>query len=79
MSFLEAMSMGKAVVAADNPTMNEYITNNQTGYMFDKDNPKPINFSKSLKIRSNTYNYMKNGYINWEKEKNKIIKFIKKH
>ena len=78
MSFLEAMAMGKVVIAANNPTMNEYIINNQTGYLFDKDNPKPINFSKSLKIRNNTYNYMRNGYINWEKEKNKIIEFMKK-
>jgi len=78
MSFLEAMSMGKVVIAINNPTMNEYITNNQTGYLFDKDNLKPINFSKISEIRKNTYNYVKNGYKNWEKEKNKIIKFIEK-
>lgn len=78
MSFLEAMAMGKAVIALNNPTMNEYIVNNQTGYLYDKNNPKPINFSNISNIRKNTHQYMKNGYKNWNKEKNKIIRLIKK-
>ena len=78
MSFLEAMSMGKAVIALNNPTMNEYIINNKTGYLFDKNNLKTIDFYNISNIRKNSYNYMKNGYKNWKKEKNKIIEFIKK-
>jgi len=78
MSFLEAMSMGKAVVAINNPTMNEYIINNQTGYLFDKNNLKTIDFYNISNIRKNSYNYMKNGYKNWEKEKNRIIYYISK-
>ncbi len=42
MSFLEAMAMGKAVVAADNPTMNEYLTHNVNGYLFNPEDPRPI-------------------------------------
>lgn len=78
LSFLEAMAMGKAVISIDNPTMNEYITNNHTGYLFDINNLKSIDFSKISEIRKNTYNYIKNGYQNWTKQKIKIVKFIKK-
>ena len=39
MSFLEAMSLGMAVISPDNPTMNEYISSGETGYLYDPDNP----------------------------------------
>lgn len=78
LSFLEAMSMGKVVVAANNPTMNEYITNNETGYLFDPKNPKPIDFLEIEKIGKNAYEYIKKGNILWEKDKYRIIEFIKK-
>ena len=34
LSYLEAMAMGKAVIAVDNPTMNEYIKHGINGYLF---------------------------------------------
>jgi len=79
MSFLEAMEMGKAVVAADNPTMNEYIEHGKTGYLFDLDNPKKIDFSDIENVQKNTYKFMKEGFENWEKNKYKIIDFIKRN
>lgn len=78
MSFLEAMAMGKAVVAVDNPTMNEYIEHGKTGYLFDLKNPKKIDFSNIEKVQKNTYDYMKAGYEKWESEKHRIIDFIEK-
>lgn len=78
MSFLEAMSMGKAVVAVDNPTMNEYIEHGKTGYLFDLKNPKKIDFSDIEQVQKNTYDYMKAGYEKWEREKHGIIDFIEK-
>jgi glycosyltransferase involved in cell wall biosynthesis len=77
-SFLEAMAMGKAVVAVNNPTMNEYIENGKTGYLFDLKNPKEIDFSNIEDVQKNTYEYMKKGYEKWEKDKKKIIEFIEK-
>lgn len=77
MSFLEAMAMGKAVVAVNNPTMNEYIKHGKNGYLFDLKNPKKIDFSNIQEIQKNTYEYIKNGFEIWEKEKYKIIDFIK--
>lgn len=78
MSFLEAMAMGKAVIAADNPTMNEYIEHGKTGFLFDLKNPKKIDLSNIEQIQKNTHEFMRQGYDKWEKEKIKIIDFIKK-
>jgi len=78
LSFLEAMSMGKAVVAVNNPTMNEYIKHNKTGYLFDLNNIKQIDFSNLDMVQKNCYEFMSNGYQKWEKNKYKIISFIKK-
>ena len=42
MAFLEAMAMGKCVVAHNDATMNEYIEDGQTGILFDADNPRAV-------------------------------------
>lgn len=78
MSFLEAMAMGKAVVAVNNPTMNEYIEHGKTGYLYDLKNPKPIDLSNIEEVQKNAYQYMQEGYQKWERNKWKIIEFIKK-
>jgi FkbM family methyltransferase len=78
MSFLEAMAMGKAVVAANNPVLNEYITNNQTGYLYDISAPKAIDLSNIGQVQKNTYEFMVNGFKKWEAEKENIINFIRK-
>ena len=78
LSFLEAMAMGKAVIAVNNPTMNEYIKNNRTGYLFNLNDPKNIELSNLRKVQKNCYLFMKNGYKKWEAKKSKIISFIKK-
>ncbi len=79
MSFLEAMAMGKAVVAVNNPTMNEYIEHGKNGFLFDLKNPKEINLSSVEQVQKNTYEYMQKGYEKWEKDKHEIIDFIRKN
>lgn len=78
LSFLEAMAMGKAVVAVDKPTMNEYIKDGENGYLFDLKHPKEIDLSNIEHVQKNTYEFMEKGYIEWENDKSKIIDFIKK-
>lgn len=78
MSFLEAMAMGKAVIAVNNPTMNEYIQHGKTGYLFDLDNPKEIDLSNIKEVQKNTHQYMQEGYENWSRDRKKIIDFIMK-
>ena len=65
--------MGKAVIAVDNPTMNEYIKHNVTGYLYDLKNPKIIDLSNIKKVQENAYDYMVKGFNEWEKDKIKII------
>ena len=79
MSFLEAMAMGKAVVAANSPTMNEYIEHNKTGYLFDLANPRKIDLSDLKEIQKNVYRFMKEGRYKWEKNKHQLIEFIKEY
>lgn len=76
MSFLEAMAMGRCVIAPNHPTMNEYIKNGETGYLYDYNNPKPINLNDIQKIQQNTVKFIEEGYARWEKEKGKILEWI---
>jgi len=76
MSFLEAMAMGKAVIAPDNPTMNEYITHNKTGYLYNLSKLRPIELSDISKVQRNAYEYVCKGYAHWEENKHRIIEFI---
>lgn len=77
MSFLEAMAMGKAVVAINNPTMNEYIEDKKTGYLFDLSDPQKISLANIEQAQKNAYRYICDGYLLWEHNKHEIIDFIK--
>ncbi len=76
MSFLEAMAMGKAVIAVNHPTMNEYIEDKKTGYLFDLKNPREICFGNIEEVQRNAHEYMKIGYQKWMAERRRIIDFI---
>ena len=78
LSFLEAMAMGKAVIAPNNPTMNEYIKDNYNGYLYDIHHPHLIRLDNLDVIRKNTHSYINQGYIKWNNSRHKIIDFIKK-
>ncbi|MGE5558188.1 MAG: glycosyltransferase [Bacillota bacterium] len=75
-SFLEAMAMGRAVVAADNPTMNEYIRHGVNGYLFSLKYPRPIDFGNLRLIQRNAFHSIAEGRKKWEAEKDKIYEFI---
>ncbi len=77
LSFIEALAMGKAVISVDNPTMNEYIVHNETGYLYNFDSLQKIDLSHQTQIQKNAYEYMTKGYHKWESGKYKIIDFIK--
>jgi hypothetical protein len=76
LSYLEAMSMGLAIVAPNNPTMNEYIIHNKTGYLYDLSDPNSISFSNLTKVRINTRRYFKKGVLKWSRYLQSIIKLI---
>ena len=53
MVFLEAMAMGKCVVANDDATMNEYIKDDENGILFNAEDPKPIPNAAVLRVLEN--------------------------
>lgn len=65
-SFIDAMACGMVVFAHDKATMNEYITNDVTGILFDNDLP-PIRSIDLEKIRKNSLEAFKNGHEEWLK------------
>ena len=78
LSFIEALSLGLCVISPNKPTMNEYIEDKKTGYLYNLKKPKPIDFSSLDKIRKNIYLKSKDGYKKWEKDKKQILYVIKK-
>ena len=78
MSFLEAMAMGRCVIAPNNPTMNEYITNGETGYLYEIGDTKKITLADIKKIQDNTIKYIEKGYKNWEENKYSILDWVQR-
>jgi hypothetical protein len=75
MSFLEAMSMGRCVIAPDNPTMSEYITHGKTGLLYNPHISLPtIEPPRSIRaIQLAAYNYIREGFRKWQTEKLNIL------
>ena len=76
MSFLEAMAMGKVVIAVDAPTMNEYIESGKTGFLFDNKNINPIEKKEIQQIQKNVYEYICKGFQEWQERKYDILKWV---
>ena len=76
LAFLEAMAMGKAVVAADNPTMNEYITHRVNGYLFDPENAEPIDLACFREIGQAGRHFIERGNLRWKRSKRAIAEWI---
>lgn len=77
MAFLEAMAMGKCVVAPDSPTMNEYITHGETGLLYHPKRPRPLDFSNIEEICANTREFVKEGHEKWRRSQDELLEFIK--
>lgn len=76
MAFIEAMTMGLAVIAFDFPTMNEYIEHNKNGYLFSSMRMNKIDLSNFEEIGENAKKYCADGFSNWERNKSKVVSFI---
>jgi len=78
MSFLEAMAMGRCVIAINYPTMNEYITDGYNGILYEFDNPELAGSYDIRRIQKNAYDYVVKGYTAWEHDKQHIYQWIRK-
>ena len=65
MGFLEAMAMGRCVIAPNYPTMNEYIEDGVNGILYDLNEIKPLKKYDILAIQKEAYIFSKRGYKNW--------------
>ena len=76
MSFLEAMAMGRCVVAANHPTMNEYICNGENGLLYDYGEQRIINPDDVRILQEKAYKNIVNGYAAWERDKHNILDWL---
>jgi hypothetical protein len=76
MSFLEAMAMGKIVIAANRPTMNEYITDGVSGLLFDPDSPTMMDFSRAAVVEKNVLDSVSDGQARWKRHQDEILDFM---
>lgn len=76
MSFLDAMAMGRCVIAPDYPTMNEYIENGANGILYDYKNPEEIPAYDVRELQENAYQFICMGYKKWLSERYRIIEWI---
>ena len=76
MAFLEAMAMGKCVVAPNYGTMNEYIINGLNGLLYEHDNPQPLNYSRHKELGKMARVSIEEGYKEWTSMESELIDFI---
>jgi hypothetical protein len=76
MSFLEAMAQGNCVVAADSPTMNEYISNGETGLLYNPVDPRPLDFSNAHYIGARARELVDAGHAAWKDRAAEILEYI---
>ena len=68
MAFLEAMARGQCVVAADRPTMSEYITHGVNGLLFDPDRLVPMNLSDVVRLGERARGLVALGHARWRRD-----------
>ena len=68
--------MGKYIVSNDDSTMNEYITDNKLGFLFNKKNNKVINHGDVINNLDYRIQFAQKGYSQWLREKDEIMKFF---
>lgn len=75
-AFLEAMALGKCVIAPNFPTVNEYIKDNYNGLLYSLNSIKKLDISDSLILGVNAKKSMLTIRDKWEESKNTILPFI---
>lgn len=78
MSFLEAMAMGRCVIAADRTTMNEYIQHGVNGLLYDPNKPIPLAEHDIRFLQENALESVRRGYESWNVAKYEMLDFIAK-
>ena len=78
MSFLEAMAMGRCVIAVNHPTMNEYILDGVNGLLYNYDKTVLVKPNDVHVLQKNAYESALAGYSTWERDKLNILLWLEK-
>lgn len=77
MSFLEAMARGQCVIAADNPTMNEYITDGVNGLLFAPRELGPLDLSDMPRLGRRAREGIEAGFERWQRDRSgRLLDYI---
>ena len=77
MSFLNAMAMGRCVIAQNEATMNEYIQNGITGILYEANSREDILSNINVRdVQKNVLEYIRRGYLTWTSKKKDILSWI---
>lgn len=75
-SFLEAMAMGRVVIANDAPTMSEYISDGHNGYLFDARSPERLVLGDTEAVGRAARESARTGRARWEREAAGLLDYI---
>ncbi len=76
MAFLEAMAMGKCVVAHDDATMNEYIADGESGLLVDFDAPERVAPARVERARAGVAAAAARHRARWAADAEKVAPFV---
>jgi glycosyltransferase involved in cell wall biosynthesis len=76
LSFLEAMALGMCVVAPDAPTMNEYISTEEDGFLFDPEQVSAIDLARFADCGRRARARVAKGREQWETALPAMLEFV---
>lgn len=76
MSFLEAMATGRVVAAPDDATMNEYLTDGVTGFLYDPAAPAEIPFAETMEMGRRARESIQHGKRRWDFAQPRLLNWI---
>lgn len=75
-SVLEAMRYGMSVIAADGPTMNEYVQHGSSGWLYKLDGPQPLDFANWAARGPAAQAAVAQGRARWLQQGEGLIDFV---
>ena len=77
MTIVEAISRGMFIVGYNDSTMNEYISDNKIGFIFDKNTKEKLNLLDIVENYDHRKRKAQLNYEKWTESKKKIIPMLK--
>ena len=76
MTIVEAISRGMFVVGFNASTLNEYITDQKIGFLFDEKSINKIDINNIIENYEFRKSIAQENYVNWLGQKKKILPFF---